>query len=124
MLPTKTKVHKGFRSVHLFANYSYAIKDNGDVYSWGSNSRGRLGLPVAQENVEIPMKVPTLKAIKEIACGLWHVLALDVSGVVFSCGSNKHGECGREGTGDGFQAIESAPMNHVSAGLGVSFFVD
>ena len=69
------------------------------------------------------MKVPTLKAIKEIACGLWHVLALDMSGVVFSCGSNKHGECGREGTGEGFQAIESAPMNHVSAGFGVSFFV-
>ena len=71
------------------------------------------------------MKVPQLKEIKEIACGLWHVLALDMSGVVFSCGSNKHGECGHAGgSGEGFQAIESAPMNHVSAGMGVSFFVD
>ena len=48
MLPTKTtKVHKGFKSVHAFANYAYGLKDNGDVYAWGSNKRGRLGLPAA-----------------------------------------------------------------------------
>ena len=124
MLPTKPKVHKNFKSVHLFGNFSYAIKDNGDVYSWGDNARGRLGLTSGEEKAEIPTIVPMLKSIKEINCGLWHVLALDVNGTVFSCGNNKNGECGREGTGgEGFQAIECAPMNHISAGFGVSFFV-
>ena len=102
MLPTKSKVAKGFKSINLFGNYSYAIKANGDVYSWGSNSRGKLGHDPSLENVEIPAKVLSLKAIKQIDCGLWHVLALDLNGVVFSCGSNKSGELGREGTGEGF----------------------
>ena len=102
MLPTKVKVAKGFSSVHLFGNFSYAIKTNGDVFSWGSNSRGKLGHQISLENVEIPAKITSLKAIKQVDCGLWHVLALNVDGVVFSCGSNKSGELGREGTGDGF----------------------
>ena len=61
MLPTKVKNFKNVKSVHLFQNYSYAIKNNGDVFSWGSNSRGRLGTPSSTEEVSIPMKVPGLQ---------------------------------------------------------------
>ena len=97
MLPTKIKNFKNVKSIHSFHGYSYAVKDNGDVYSWGLNSRGRLGIESSVEEVSIPMQVPGLRQIRDIACGNWHVLALDMKGTVLSCGSNKHGELGREG---------------------------
>ena len=77
MLPTKIKNFKNVKSVHLFQNYSYAITNNGDVYSWGSNMRGRLGFSAATEETCVPTKVPGLRNIKDISCGNWHVLALD-----------------------------------------------
>ena len=124
MLPTKIKNLKNVKSVHLFQNYSYAVTGKGDVYSWGANSRGRLGIPSATEEVNVPAKVPGLRQIVDIACGTWHVLALDVDGNVFSCGSNKNGELGRGGDGDGFQQVEfDGKAKHISAGFGVSFIV-
>ena len=59
-------------------------------------------MPSTSEEISAPTKVPGLSQIEDIACGNWHVLALDVNGNVFSCGSNKHGELGREGDGGNF----------------------
>ena len=47
MLPTKVKKVANVASVHLFANYSVAVKTDGSVWTWGSNSRGQLGHSVA-----------------------------------------------------------------------------
>ena len=80
MLPVKAKGLKGvkIKSVHSFANYMVAVSsDNGQVYAWGSNSRGCLGLPSSVgEQVTLPTKVPNLIGIETVSCGTWHVLAL------------------------------------------------
>ena len=82
-------------------------------------------MPSSSEEWSIPAKVPGLQQIRDVACGNWHVLALDVQGAVFSCGSNKHGELGREGAGEGFHQIEAfdGKVKSITAGFGVSFFV-
>ena len=55
-----------------------ALAENGDVYGWGSNSRGKFGISEgAKEELYIPEQIKALKMIKTLACGTWHVLALD-----------------------------------------------
>ena len=114
-----------------------ALAENGDVYGWGSNSRGKFGISEGtKEELYVPEQIKALKMIKTLACGTWHVLALDHSGKVFSSGSNKNFELGREGgDGDGFLQITSKmekssqksvqdieEVHVISAGFGVSLF--
>ncbi|MCP3166301.1 sialidase [Myxococcus sp. QH3KD-4-1] len=70
------------------------MKKDGEVLAWGQNVAGQLGtgstgVPQAQ-----PLKVNGLPAIKAIAAGIAHSLALDVSGNVWAWGQNANGQAG------------------------------
>ena len=47
MLPTKIKKLSGFIACSSFAEYFMALKQDGTVYTWGMNSKGRCGHPTA-----------------------------------------------------------------------------
>ena len=57
-LPTRIKKVTGFIACSSYAEYSMALKSDGTVFTWGVNSRGRCGHPVAQVSLERPTKVP------------------------------------------------------------------
>ena len=67
------------------------------IYSFGSNSKGQLGLQDFKDR-----KTPTLnellvndgERIVDISCGFKHVIALGSNGKAFSCGNNSNGQCG------------------------------
>lgn len=73
------------------------IKDTNDIYSWGRSSWGELGL-----GDEVTHPRPTLvnmllgKAVKNVACGSAHCIAVCEEGETYAWG---HGGCGRLGTG-------------------------
>ncbi|KAG8230784.1 hypothetical protein J437_LFUL011348 [Ladona fulva] len=56
-------------------SYSIAILENGDIYSWGSNSHGYLGLGHTKDQF-FPMKVAVGAAALKVSCGIDHTLAL------------------------------------------------
>lgn len=66
------------------------LDSNGSVFVCGSNSFGQLGLGDLSPR-HTPSKIrfpdPDTK-IKQIAAGSYHTVALDSSGVVFTCGSH------------------------------------
>src|ERR1044071_2246120 len=66
---TKLKISCGY-------NYTTLIKD--DVYVWGNNSRGQLGLGHIS-NTNIPQKL-MMDNIKKIKCGIEHTIILTVYG--------------------------------------------
>lgn len=86
-------------AVYCGDNHSAAIV-NGDVYTWGTGSWGRLGLD-SQADVGVPTKVEvneekggeSLK-IKGVSCGAYHTLFLTECGRVFACGWNNKGRVG------------------------------
>ena len=71
--------------------HSAAVSSQGDVYTWGSNARGQLGLgnlPKGQRFVRHPMHVDMGgRRASQVACGAVHTVALIDTGSVFTWGA-------------------------------------
>ena len=67
--------------------FTFALTDDGQVYGWGWNRHGDLGMGDDRYRL-FPEKVPTLHGIEKIVCGMNHTLALDREGRVWSWGYN------------------------------------
>ena len=74
-----------------------ALKNNGTVWSWGSNSNGQLGTGNGQDS-SIPVKIPGLEDISQLSVGANHCLALKSDGTVWAWGSNSKGQLGIGGS--------------------------
>lgn len=68
----------------------------GDVFSWGSNSHGQLGLGKEVSQQLKPFLVCALNgvAVTQISAGGSHTLFLTLPGLVYCCGANKYGQLG------------------------------
>ena len=53
---------------------------------------------------DTPPKIKDLSNIKQIACGIDHVLFLNKKGEVYSMGDDTFGQCGTGGEGRALQA--------------------
>ncbi|MFO1374834.1 MAG: hypothetical protein U1E99_09690 [Agitococcus sp.] len=77
----------------LGSNFAIGVKEDGTVWSWGSGSKGELGMG-KKENREIPQAIPNMTDFVEVAAGSEHVLALRKDGTVWSWGNNEKGALG------------------------------
>lgn len=97
---------EGSKHVNLFGDkivkkivtkgyHNLALTESGEVYSWGYNYNGELGLnnTVCQNTPQLITGFKGAK-ISHVACGLYHSLALTESGVVYSWGFNYNGQLG------------------------------
>ncbi|XP_012230297.1 RCC1 and BTB domain-containing protein 1 [Linepithema humile] len=87
----------GKKIVHIACGQtsSMALTDNGEVYGWGYNGVGQLGIGnyVNQAN---PCRVGSLigVVIVKVACGYAHTLALTDEGKLYVWGGNSYGQLG------------------------------
>ena len=67
---------------------SHAVyqKDDGTVWTWGSNSNGQLGDGTTTDR-SIPARVNGLTGVTAVAAGSAHSVALKSDGTVWACGS-------------------------------------
>ncbi|XP_011688741.1 PREDICTED: probable E3 ubiquitin-protein ligase HERC4 isoform X3 [Wasmannia auropunctata] len=80
--------------------HSIALTNDGELYAWGSNREGQLGLG-SHTNTEIkPKRISSLAAvpIAFIACGGYHTVVISKSGAVFAWGRNTFGQLGLNDT--------------------------
>ncbi|CAL8268214.1 unnamed protein product [Arctogadus glacialis] len=77
-------------------SHSLALTKAGDVFSWGSNSHGQLGLGKDVCVQPRPALVLSLTGIPVtlVAAGGTHSLFIALSGLVYCCGNNKLGQLG------------------------------
>ncbi|XP_056138852.1 probable E3 ubiquitin-protein ligase HERC6 [Lampris incognitus] len=77
-------------------SHSLALTRGGDVFSWGSNSHGQLGLGKEVSVQPMPAAVLSLTgvAVTQISAGGTHTLILTLPGFVYCCGANKFGQLG------------------------------
>ena len=75
------------------ASHSVALKEDGTVWTWGSNSLGQLGDGTFEDRSD-PVQVNDLSNIVSIAVGSNHSLALKSDGTVWAWGNNSYGQLG------------------------------
>ncbi len=73
--------------------FSFAIDDSGNVFSWGYNGYGQLGLGTTTEQ-HTPTLIPNLNNVSKIYINNSTVYALTKSGEVYGWGKNNYGQVG------------------------------
>lgn len=93
-VPTPVNINVPIRSVACGGNHTIAVSMDGDVYGFGSNLSGQLGLGREVLSFSVPECVETLlgKHICAAACGEIHTAFLTVEGHMYSCGDGRHGK--------------------------------
>ena len=76
--------------------HTLVVSEAGDVFAWGWNSKGQCGLPDAPEAVCSPTMLGSLlgQAVRAVACGAAHSIAVTATGQVLSWGLGGTGQLG------------------------------
>lgn len=74
--------------------FTMMLTITGEIYGWGHNSYGELGLGVRKSStVIIPQKID-LSGVDKIICGSFHTMAIMSNEKVYVCGENTYGQLG------------------------------
>ncbi|XP_059521644.1 E3 ISG15--protein ligase HERC5-like isoform X2 [Myotis daubentonii] len=79
--------------------HSMALSMSGNIYSWGRNDCGQLGLGHT-DNEDRPSLIEALdnQKVEFLACGGSHTALLTEDGLLFTFGAGKHGQLGHNST--------------------------
>ena len=100
-------------TVESGGNHTVALRDDGTVWAWGSNSFGQLGDGTTADR-RTPVQVPNLNNITAIAAGWNHTLALESDGTLWAWGDNQLGQLG-DGTTINRHTPRQINLNNVNA---------
>jgi alpha-tubulin suppressor-like RCC1 family protein len=78
--------------------HTVALKADGTVWTWGTNSYGELGDGTTDTRVS-PVQVPSLTGVAAIAAGANHTLAVKGDGTLWAWGRNTNGQIGDNTSG-------------------------
>ncbi|XP_014307555.1 probable E3 ubiquitin-protein ligase HERC6 [Myotis lucifugus] len=99
--PKKIKALDGIKIIQVSCGdyHSLALSEDGQVFSWGKNSHGQLGLGKDIPSQASPQRVRSLEGIPlaQVAAGGAHSFALSLSGTSFGWGSNSAGQLALSG---------------------------
>ena len=96
-IPNKIEGLSGITDVYFGGGVFIIAKDtNGNLWSWGSNDEGQLGIGSTEEYVAIPNKIEGLSGVTNVYTNenTYYTIAKDSSGNLWSWGSNYNGRLG------------------------------
>uniref|UniRef100_A0A672H1P7 HECT domain-containing protein n=1 Tax=Salarias fasciatus TaxID=181472 RepID=A0A672H1P7_SALFA len=95
----------------------------GQIFSWGQNRYGQLGLGANAQSISTPQLIQSLQGIPfaQISAGGAHSFALTLSGAVFGWGRNKFGQLGLNDCNDRcypslLKSLRSQKVIYISCG--------
>lgn len=96
-----------FKAVAAGGGFSFALDEDGGLWTWGDNYEGTLGVGSYDDDlvrtrpgrVEKNFSNQLLRPFKAVAAGTYHGLALDVDGKLWGWGSSFAGQTGVGGEG-------------------------
>ncbi|XP_028751081.1 probable E3 ubiquitin-protein ligase HERC6 isoform X4 [Peromyscus leucopus] len=125
LTPTKIKALTGIKIIQVSCGHyhSLALSEDGQVFSWGKNSQGQLGLGKNFQSQASPQKVKYLEGIPlaQVAAGGNHSFALSLTGTSFGWGSNSVGQLAL--SGEKMEAVQIHKPHSIGAlkNLGVIY---
>jgi alpha-tubulin suppressor-like RCC1 family protein len=82
--------------------HTVAIKTDGTLFAWGSNSQGQIGDGTLGINRTIPTQISVgTTNWKQVACGQYHTAAIKTDGTLWTWGRNNEGQLGINLSGAG-----------------------
>lgn len=107
-------------------NYSILLKDDGTVWTWGTNEYGQLGDGTTTLKTK-PEQVIGLESVTAISTEGQHSLALKNDGTVWAWGDNSYGELGigtrTNAQTEPVQIVGLTDVKAIAAGSNNSFFL-
>jgi hypothetical protein len=105
----------GVRALSAGNSHTCALNAGGEVFCWGKNDQGQLGVGSSYPDSTAPVKVTGLSGVvTSITAGTWHTCALLNSGGVQCWGDNGLGQLGN---GTGIDSAVPVPVNGLSTGI-------
>lgn len=89
-----TAFNEKIKDISCGDNFSGAITENGDVYTWGFGNEGQLGHGDKSDQL-LPRKIQINQKITKISCGGSHAAMLTAQGKLFMMGRGREGQLGR-----------------------------
>ena len=77
------------KSIDAGESFSGFLTNDGDVFTFGDNSEGQLGVGTTQGNIDEPQKIKCDEKIAQISLGYQHMLLLTFSNRVLAVGRNR-----------------------------------
>lgn len=100
-IPSKIKALTDIKIIQVACGHyhSLALSADSQVFSWGKNSQGQLGLGEQFPSQASPQRVRSLQGIPvaQVAAGGAHSFALSLSGTSFGWGNNSAGQLALSG---------------------------
>ncbi|KAK0090592.1 hypothetical protein PV325_010558 [Microctonus aethiopoides] len=111
--------------------HAIALANNGDLYSWGANDEGQLGLGPDVKMEHKPTQITSLAGIPIafIACGGYHTIVVSKSGAIYAWGRNTFGQLGINNIECNIsrpcqlRTVRNAKVRYVSCGEDFSAFL-
>lgn len=123
---TTNGVFTGVIDVGTARSHSYAIKNDGTLWTWGENTFGELGNETRLINAWAPTKVK-LEGVKDLSGGVNFSVALKDDGTVWAWGWNHGGMLGIGRTDNAYflnpQKLEVENVSSITSALATSFAV-
>jgi len=93
-------------------DHSLALTKDGEVYSFGGNSNGQLGLGHTTPKEQTPQRVPSLCGLgaTDLACGKNHTVVMCQDDQLLAFGDNRFGQLGIGGLDDALMVVASTPQ--------------
>jgi alpha-tubulin suppressor-like RCC1 family protein len=112
----KAPVLPGIVQITGGLGFTVALKNDGTVWTWGDNLRGKLGNGTAQTgNRYTPGQVKSLSDVVAVAAGMNHTLALKKDGTVWAWGYNTSGQLGTGNKTDSGIPVQVEGLYNVTA---------
>ncbi|XP_063982429.1 probable E3 ubiquitin-protein ligase HERC4 [Diachasmimorpha longicaudata] len=110
--------------------HALALTNNGELYAWGSNVEGQLGLGTDIKTELKPKLITSLAGIPIafVACGGYHSLIVSKSGAIYAWGRNTFGQLGIPVPGNvhyphQLRTLRSTKVRYISCGENFTAFL-
>jgi alpha-tubulin suppressor-like RCC1 family protein len=102
------------RSVAGSDTNGYAVRTDGSAYAWGDDSSGQLGIGQSSGQRQLPVLIPGLGNVVQLAGGSGTSYALESDGTVWVAGWGGYGELGNGTSGNTAESDTFVPVPGLS----------
>ena len=112
ILETNRTLVQSLEKVHVIqiscgAAFTACITDAGDVWTFGDNKNGQLGLGHKENQASPQLVAPFSVRIISVSCGNYHTVCIDEEKHLWGFGKNEHGQLGGYQCSDQLTSVRS-----------------